>query len=320
MIKILVTGSLGVIGSALTKELRQRNYDVFGCDLAHQPDEVSFSLSGDIENPSYVRCDISNFRQIESVIKKLGPFDYIYNCAAEFGRWNGEDFYEQLWTSNVIGTKNIIRLQELFGFKLIHFSSSEVYGDWPDIMVETVMDRYEVRQLNDYAMTKWVNEMQIHNSAIGHNTKSVIVRIFNTYGPGEYYSPYRSVICRFLYCALHNLGWTVYKNHYRTSTYLADSVRTLANIANNFKPGEIYNIGGDQLHSIEGLSNLVLEISGADSSLVKYEDTEPLTTKVKQVDVSKASRDLDHKNTYLLKDGLNLTFEWMKQVYKGGEL
>lgn len=314
--KILITGSLGTIGAALTKELRNRGYNVFGCDLGHQPDELSFSLSGDIDNPSYIRCDISKFRQIELVIKKLGPFDYIYNCAAEFGRWNGEDFYEQLWQTNVIGTKNIIRLQELFKFKLIHFSSSEVYGDWPDLMVETVMDNYEVKQLNDYAMTKWVNEMQIRNSAEKYNTETVIVRLFNTYGPGEYYSPYRSVICRFLYCAIHNLGWTVYKNHYRTSTYLADSVRTLANIIHNFRPGEVYNISGDQFHSIEGLSNLILEISGMNPDLIKYKDVEPLTTKIKKVNISKAICDLDHKNTTILKDGLILTFDWMKQVYK----
>ena len=37
-------------------------------------------------------------------------------------------------------------------------------------MVETVMDEYEIKQLNDYAMTKWVNEMQIRNSAVEHRT------------------------------------------------------------------------------------------------------------------------------------------------------
>jgi len=96
-------------------------------------------------------------------------------------------------------------------------------------MVETVMDDHEIKQLNDYAMTKWVNEMQIRNSALQYGTESVVVRLFNTYGPGEYYSPYRSVNCRFLYCALYALPWTVYRGHSRTSTFLADTVRTVAN-------------------------------------------------------------------------------------------
>ena len=60
----------------------------------------------------------------------------VYNCAAEFGRWNGEDYFEQVWKSNLIGLKNIIRLQEKHDFKLIHFSSSEVYGDYEGMSVQ----------------------------------------------------------------------------------------------------------------------------------------------------------------------------------------
>lgn len=313
--RILVTGGLGTVGAGLLKELRARGHQVVSCDLAHQPDEIGFSLCTDVEQPLYARCDVGEFRQIERVFERTGPFDYVYHCAAEFGRWNGEDFYETLWRTNAIGTKNIIRLQERLKFRLIHFSSSEVYGDWPDIMVETVMDEYEVKQLNDYAMTKWVNEMQIRNSALQYGTETVVVRLFNTYGPGEYYSPYRSVNCRFLYCALHGLPWTVFRGHSRTSTYLTDTVRTVANITNNFRPGETYNIGGTDPHSIEQLSEAVLKVTGANSSLVHFQDSELLTTKFKNVDISKSVKDLDHRNSCSLEEGMKLTADWMREVY-----
>ena len=313
--RVLITGGLGTVGAGLTKELRTRGHHVVSCDLAHQHDEVGFSLRTDVEVPLYARCDIGEFRQIERVFERTGPFDYVFNCAAEFGRWNGEDFYETLWRTNAVGTKNIIRLQERLKFRLIHFSSSEVYGDWPSLMVESVMEEYEIKQMNDYAMTKWVNEMQVRNSAIQYHTESVVVRLFNTYGPGEYYSPYRSVNCRFLYCALHKLPFTVFRSHYRTSTYLADTVRTLANIIDNFKAGETYNIGGVHHHSIEELAETVLKVTGADRSLVDYRDSEILTTKVKRVDISKSVRDLDHKNSYDLPDGIKLTADWMRRVY-----
>src|SRR5919106_4834632 len=316
MTRILVTGGLGIVGTGLIKELRSRGHLVVSCDPHHQPDEVGFSRHTEGREPLYARCDVGEFRQIERVFERMGPFDYVYHCAAEFGRWNGEDFYETLWRTNAIGTKNIIRLQERLGFKLIHFSSSEVYGDWPELMVESVMDEYEIKQMNDYAMTKWVNEMQVRNSAIQYGTQSVVVRLFNTYGPGEYYSPYRSVNCRFLYCALHNLPWTVFRGHSRTSTYLADTVRTLANISENFKPGETYNIGGVDHHSIEELAEVVLKVTGADAGLVEYRETEILTTKLKRVDTSKSVRDLDHKNSYSLEDGMRLTAEWMRSAYR----
>ena len=315
--KILVTGGNGTVGNGLVEELRLRGHHVVSCDRdrSHRPDEVGFSLRTDVETPVYARCDVGEFRQIERVIDQLGPFDVVYHAAAEFGRWNGEDFYESLWRTNAVGTKNVIRLQERIGFRLVHFSSSEVYGDWEDVMSEDVMEQHEVKQLNDYAMSKWVNEMQIRNSVVQHSTESVVVRLFNTYGPGEFYSPYRSVNCRFLYCALHGLPWTVFRGHSRTSTYLADTVRTLANIVDNFKPGETYNIGGNEEHTIEELSDTILTVTGADSQLVEYRDSEILTTKSKRVDVSKSIRDLDHKNSYSLHDGIQLTADWMRSVY-----
>jgi len=314
--RILVTGGMGTLGRSLVNELKGRGHGVFSVDIAHGAEEAGFSVRTDEKRPFYARCDVAEYRQLERVTEKFGPFDVVYHTAAEFGRWNGEDFYEQLWRTNVIGTKNVIRLQERLKFRLVHFSSSEVYGDWPDVMLETVMDQYEVRQMNDYAMTKWVNEMQVRNSATQYGTESVVVRIFNTYGPGEYYSPYRSVNCRFMYCGLKRIPWIVFRGYGRTSTYLDDSVRTLANITDNFKPGEVYNIGGDQYHTIEDLSDLTLKVTGADAGLVEYRDAEILTTRAKRVDVSKAVRDLGHRTTVSLEDGMRRTVAWMRDVYK----
>lgn len=312
---ILVTGGLGTVGTGLINELRGRGRHVVSCDVAHRPDEVGFSLRTDVSEPLYARCDVGEFRQLERVFERMGPFDLVYHAAAEFGRWNGEDFYETVWRTNAVGTKNVIRLQERLGFRLVHFSSSEVYGDWPELMAESVMDEYEVKQMNDYAMTKWVNEMQVRNSAAQYGTESVVVRLFNTYGPGEYYSPYRSVNCRFLYCALTGQPFTVYRGHYRTSTFLADTARTLANISENFRAGETYNIGGVNHHSIEELAEVVLKVTGADASLVEYRDSEILTTKVKRVDISKSVRDLGHRNSYGLEEGMGITADWMRGVY-----
>jgi dTDP-glucose 4,6-dehydratase len=178
------------------------------------------------------------------------------------------------------------------------------------------MDQYEIKQMNDYAMTKWVNEMQVRNSGIQYKTESVVVRIFNTYGPGEFYSPYRSVNCRFIYCALRKLPWIVFRGYGRTSTYLADSVRTLANIVERFNPGETYNIGGDQYHTIEELSDLTLKVTGADPKLVEYRDAEILTTRTKRVDVSKAVNDLGHTTSVSLEEGIRRTAAWMRETYR----
>ena len=183
--RILVTGSKGIVGMKLVSEFKVRGYSVFGVDLLHHAGEIGYIQKMSHENWTYSRCDIGEYRQIERVILEAGPFDIVYNCAAEFGRWNGEDYYEQMWKSNLIGLKNIIRLQEKHRFKLVHFSSSEVYGDYLDIMNEDVIDKHVIYQMNDYAISKRANEMQIRNSQIMYRTETIIVRLFNTYGPGE---------------------------------------------------------------------------------------------------------------------------------------
>lgn len=312
---ILVTGGLGAVGTYLVNELRSRGNQVYICDLRHHHD------------PFYIRCDVGSFQQVERMwtgggwkhgYKKGVKFDYVYHLAAEFGRWNGEDHYDTLWNSNAIGTKNIIRMQEREGFKAVYFSSSEVYGDYEGTMSEDVMDKYEIRQMNDYAISKWVNEMQVMNSAEQFGTESVRVRLFNTYGPGEPYSPYRSVICLFTYRALHNIPFIVYTGYKRTSTYITDMARTLSNITDNFKAGEVYNIGGTDFHSIEEAADIILRLTGKTEmrdKLITYQNEEILTTRKKLVDSSKARRDLDHKTLVTLEEGIKNTVEWMKTYY-----
>ena len=312
--KILITGVLGVVGSKLEEVLLQRGHNVFGVDLLHQPRKYGHGL-GKVKDDNYFRCDIGDYRQIETVIRYVKP-DLVYNCAAEFGRWNGEHFYEKVWKTNAVGTKNIIRLQEELGFKLVHTSTSEVYGDYQDVMYEDVIDNVAIHQMNDYAMSKRVNEMQIKNSQIQFDTQSVVIRIFNTYGDGEWYHPFRSVNCTFTYKLLHGLPIVVYRGHTRTSTYVYDCVNTLANISDNFINGEVYNIASNTLHTIEELAELILKHTGADKDLVTYADSEVLTTKDKKVNVDKATRDLNHSNSIDLDEGVRRTIKWMKEYYE----
>lgn len=309
MSTILVTGSLGTIGKPLVQELQVRGHKVFGCDLDHGEDEYGARVHSE---GHYHRCDVSDFRQLYELINRVSP-DYVYHTAAEFGRWNGEDFYEQLWKTNAIGTKHMIRLQEECHFnRLVFFSSSEVYGEMDGVMTE---DLGGIGLLNDYALSKWVNECQIRNSIAEHQTESVIVRIFNTYGPGERYSPYRSVNCRFLYYAMKRKPLTVFKGHKRTSTYVSDTVRTLANIHDHWCPGEIYNIAGKEEHSIERLADIAVEVMGASTDLIHYEDSEPMTTTRKRVDTEKAERHLHHRVTIGIEEGMRGTAEWMRKTY-----
>ena len=209
MARVLVTGSRGTLGQPLAAELTRRGHEVWRLDLMHSGEE------------RYFRADVSDFRQMERVFSQ--PFDYVYHLAAEFGRLNGEEYYEQLWRTNVIGTRNVLEWQRRAGFKLVFASSSEIYGEThEDRLDEELPLRRQLMQPNDYAMTKWVNELQIMNFAARFDLPVVRLRLFNAYGPGEYYHPYRSVVCLFCYRALRGLTYQVFEGYHRVFMYVDD--------------------------------------------------------------------------------------------------
>jgi dTDP-glucose 4,6-dehydratase len=305
--RILVTGGAGFIGSNLVNELRKRGHEVISCDLYNT------------EREDYVRCDVGRYRQVERIFDEH-EFDYVYHLAAEYGRWNGEDYYENLWGTNAIGTKHIIRLQEKLKFRMIFFSSAEVYGDYEGIMTEDVMEKNPIQdtyQMNDYAITKWAGELMCMNSAKMFRTETVRVRPVNCYGPGEHYTPYRGFIPKFIHHAFFNKPYVVYKGHKRIIDYVEDTCRTFANIVDNFIPGEVYNVGGRQEweKEIKEYSDSVLKAVGRDDSIVTYKEAELFTTKVKRMDFSKAVRDLGHDPKVTPEEGIKRTVEWMRSVY-----
>lgn len=304
----MVTGGSGFIGTNLVAELESRGHEVIAADL----------LNTDREH--YIRADVRNFRQLERIFEN-NTFDYVYHLAAEYGRWNGEDYYENLWETNCIGTKHMIRLQEKKKFRMIFYSSAEVYGDYEGRMTEDVMVHNPISdtyQMNDYAITKWAGELMCLNSAKMAGTETVRVRPVNCYGPHEHYSPYRGFIPKFIWHALHDTPYTVFKGHKRIIDFVEDSCRTWANIVDNFIPGEVYNVAGkpEWERDIKQYSDLILKAIGKDDSLVTYEEAEPFTTKIKTIDCSKAERDLNHNPKITPEEGIKRTVEWMRWNYR----
>jgi len=305
MAKIMLTGGRGFIGTNLTNELRSRGHEVWTCDI----------LQG--EDPQHIKADTGVYQQLDWIFRNY-EFDYVYHLAAEYGRWNGEDHYENLWSTNVIGTKNVLRLQEIHKFKMIFFSSAEVYGDYDELMSEDIMDRIAIKQMNDYAISKWAGELQCLNHAAMFGSETVRVRPVGCYGPHEYYSRYRGVIPIFVYHALHGKEFTVYRGHKRIFDFVEDTCKTFANIADNFIPGEVYNIGGkeDWVITIEELADIVLQETGASSKLAIYKGEEGFTTKTKVVDFSKSRKDLNHNPQVNIHEGIKRYVAWAKKVYE----
>lgn len=291
----------------MVRELRGRGHDVWQTDLQHAGE------------PQYVRANIAEYRQIENVFR-AEKFDYVYHLAAEFGRINGEEYYDTLWQTNVIGTRNILELQKDHGFCLVFASSSEIYGDRHEsILHEDLPLQASIVQHNDYAVTKWVNEVQVMNFEKRYGSQIVRCRFFNAYGPGEYYHHYRSVVCLFTYRAMFDIPYEVYEGYHRVFMYIDDFIPTLANVCERFAAGEVINIGGEDYRSVRELSDLILAQLGKSDRLVTYLPEDKHNVQNKRPDISKAKALLDHAPSTTIEDGIPRTIEWMQNVYGQGE-
>ncbi len=155
-------------------------------------------------------------------------------------------------------------------------------------MVETVMDEHEIKQMNDYAMTKWVNEMQVRNSAdpvrhrVGRRPHLQHLR------PGRVLQPvpFGELPLHVLRAARHPVArlprvWPHVDLHRRFGADPREHQRELP-----ARRGLQHR--RRRFHTIEELSDLIIEATGADPSLVEYRDSEILTTHNKVVDNSKA--------------------------------
>jgi dTDP-glucose 4,6-dehydratase len=311
---IVVTGALGTLGRPLVAKLIEQGHKVFEIDLMHNG------------GSRYFRADISIYRELINALglieqwckKETGEgVHYVYHLAAEFGRINGEIFYDKLWNTNAIGTKNILEAQKGGIFdRLIFASSSEVYGETQaESLSESIMDEVPVVQHNDYAISKWVNEKQIINHQKRTGLPVMRLRLFNAYGPGEYYTPFRSVVCLFCYRALNDIPYQIFEGYHRVFMYVDDLISTMVNCVGMFADGKVVNIGGVEYCSVKEMSNIILETLGKDDNLVQYLPEDKHNTTNKKPDITLAKKILNHNPTITLEEGIPLTLEWMEKVY-----
>lgn len=305
--RIAVTGSHGTIGGPLVAELRGRGHDVWGIELQHKDD------------PQTIRADVSNYRQVRRALTDIDP-EIVYHLAAEFGRMNGEDYYEQVWRTNVIGTRNILEVQKGLGFRHIFASSSEVYGEaGVDYISEDLLRlNAQPRLTNDYAISKRVNEMQIQNFADRYATETMTLRFFNAYGPGEKYHAYRSVVCLFAYRLLTGQPITVYTGYKRVFMYVGDFIPTLANAADKFTANLTVNIGGDEYVDVSDVADQLLQLTGANPDLITYLPFDAHNVTAKRPNIDTARNMLGHDPRVRLSDGLPETVKWLKAHYNIG--
>ena len=307
MTTILVTGGLGVIGSRMVPLLRHQGYDVKVLDnrILRQKD--------------YIRADICSMVETERGFRDW-QIDYVFHLAGEVGRENGELFARRAVDINVGGTLNLIQLCREYGSRLIYAGSSEAYGDiGENVMAE---DLAPGKQTNCYALSKFQAEQYIRHFVENYDLEAHIIRIFMCYGPGEYPSYFRSAISRFVYNVIHDRQISVHRGTARSWCYIDDIVEGWRAVMEHFRPGspEMYNIGRNDPRPMTEVANLICELAGKSTDLIRYVEVPKFVMRTKLASFEKARQRLGFESRVPLEVGLTRTIEWQREHVRDDDI
>ena len=309
--RCLVTGGAGVIGSNLTTTLLNHGHEVVVVD------DLSSGDKGHIDPRCiFVNDSILNRPVLHDLFEKH-KFTHVFHLAAFFANQKSVAFPEKDLNVNCQGIINLI--EEVVQSKkhgrfrqLIYTSSSAIYGKVSGKIVEQRLPAPQT----PYAVSKLAGEHYLSCYHQLYNIPFTCFRLFNCYGPGEFPGPFRNVIPNFIHAALKGepLPLTGEGQETRDFTFIDDVMKGLLLSMDNEKSfSKIYNLASGKATKIVDLANMIIELSGSSSKLVKRNrrDWDDIPHRCGSIDL--IIDDLGYKPDSDLKTGLMHTIEWMRQ-------
>ena len=241
MKKIIVTGALGHIGSKLIRDLPDNleNPEITMIDnLTTQRFSSLFNLSR--HNYTFYLKDILE-DDLDQIFKKS---DVVVHLAALTEATTSIDQPEEYERVNYLGTKKILELCKKHSVKMIHFSSTSIYGTKKKIVDENC-DKEDIKPQSPYASTKLKEELLVQSYFNKKNVKTKTLRLGSICGtsPGM---RFHAAISKF--CFQASIGqplsvWETALNQKRPFLSLNDATRAIAFvIKNNLFDGGVFNV------------------------------------------------------------------------------
>ncbi len=312
MANYLVTGAAGFIGARTSTMLIEQGHSVVGIDNmndAYDPRIKEYRLKKlqALGNFEFIRADISD-REIlnrqSSIVNR--QFDGVINLAARAGvRFSVENPWAFL-ESNVTGTLNMLEVCRQFGCrKFILASTSSIYGENPEYPTPETASSSEPMQ--PYAASKKGAEALSHSYHHLYDIDVTVVRYFTVYGPAG-----RPDLAIFRFVKWIIEGEPIRINgdgkQSRGFTYVDDIARgTIAAL----KPMgyEIINLGGHEVITINGLVELVEELTGKKAN-TQYGPPNLADMFMNQANVTKAREMLGWNPQVNLAEGIKNLIDW----------
>jgi dTDP-glucose 4,6-dehydratase len=308
-VRVLITGAAGFLGSHLCDRFLADGHTVVGLDnfITGHPDNIAHL--GGHERFTLLRHNITQYTEVE------GALDGVLHFASPASPVDYLKLPIQTLKVGSLGTHNALGIALAKQARFFLASTSEVYGDplvhpqpesyWGNVNPIGPRGVYDEAKRFAEAMT-----MAYHRY---HGVDTRIVRIFNTYGPRMRPRDGR-VVSNFIVQALTGEPITIYGDGSQTRSfcYVDDEIEGIYRL---FHGGDANptNIGNPVEYSVQQLLEIVVDVTGAKSPIVRRPLPED-DPKVRQPDISKARAMLQWEPSVDVRDGIRRTVAFFRTL------
>jgi dTDP-glucose 4,6-dehydratase len=312
IMKILVTGGAGFIGSNFVRYMMETYPDVEVVNL----DKLTYA--GNLDNLSdmdrqdhyaFVHGDICDPKTVDEVMSSKP--DAVVNFAAETHVDRSIEDSRSFMETNVLGTHCLLesaRRHQVARF--VQISTDEVYGSLPDTGYFT--EQTPLSPNSPYAASKASADLLVRAYVHTYHLPAVLTRCSNNYGPYQFPEKFLPLMIN---NARRGKPLPIYGDglHVRDWLYARDHCRAIDMVMRRGRVGEVYNIGGNNEWKNIDIARRVLCELGQPESLLTMVKDRPGHDRRYAIDAGKISRELGWQPEVQFEKGLAMTIQWYLQ-------
>lgn len=306
--KVFVTGADGFIGSHLCERLIADGHEVTGLALYNSERDIGWMR--EVEGVTAVHGDI---RDAECIARLIDGHEVVYHLAALIDVPYSSQAPRSYIDTNVIGTLNVLEAVRLVGAKLVHTSSSEVYGT---AKYRPQDEKHPKNPQSPYAASKVAADALVASYIESFGIEAVTLRPFNTYGPRQSTRAIIAHVAREIAVGAEIIKVGSFVPE-RDWTYVTDTVRafTMVPIAGGeFNAGSGQTISvGDMIRKMCAMRTVTAPVA-FDSGRLRPNEVGALIAGTR-----KLTQATGWKPEVSLEEGLRRTLEWWDDRIKRTE-